>query len=85
MQQQVEEIKKSYPDEWLVLGNPVMDESRRQVLAGELLCHGSDRVEVSQRLRELAPAYKTKVAFYNKVNKEPQRMPIIGTMKSVCP
>jgi hypothetical protein len=83
MQQRIEEIKKNHPDEWLVLGNPVLGESRQQILAGELLCHGYDRVAVSQRVRELSPAYKTKVAFYNKVSKEPQRMPIIGTMKRI--
>ncbi len=39
-------IKASYPDEWVLLGNPVMDESKIDVLAGVPLFHSKDKKEV---------------------------------------
>ena len=42
----VADIKRLYPDEWVLLGNPVMDESKIDVLEGIPLFHSRDKKEV---------------------------------------
>ena len=40
------DIKTLYPDEWVLLGNPFMDESKIDVLSGVPLFHSKDKKEV---------------------------------------
>jgi hypothetical protein len=42
----IKEIKTRYPDEWVLLGNPIMDESKIDVLSGIPLFHSKDKKEV---------------------------------------
>ena len=42
----ISEIKTLYPDEWVLLGNPVMDDSKIDVLSGIPLFHSKDKKEV---------------------------------------
>ena len=42
----ISEIKLLYPDEWVLLGNPIMDESKIDVLEGIPLFHSKDKKEV---------------------------------------
>jgi hypothetical protein len=42
----IAEIKNLYPDEWVLLGNPVMDDSKLDVLSGIPLYHSKDKKEV---------------------------------------
>jgi len=42
----IREIKSLYPDEWVLLGNPIMDESKIDVLSGIPLFHSKDKKEV---------------------------------------
>ena len=42
----IEDIKALYPDEWVLLGNPIMDESKIDVLSGIPLFHSKDKKEV---------------------------------------
>jgi hypothetical protein len=42
----ISEIRTLYPDEWVLLGNPVMDESKIDVLEGIPLFHSKDKKEV---------------------------------------
>ena len=39
-------IKIMHPDEWVLVGNPVMDENRLEVTAGVPLFHSKDKKEV---------------------------------------
>lgn len=39
-------IKSQYPDEWVLIGNPIMDESKLDVVAGVPLFHSKDKKEV---------------------------------------
>ncbi len=39
-------IKKNYPNEWVLLGNPMMDDSNLEVLSGVPLYHSKDKKEV---------------------------------------
>ena len=42
----IAEIKNLYPNEWVLLGNPIMDESKLDVLSGIPLFHSKDKKEV---------------------------------------
>ena len=42
----IQEIKALYPDEWVLIGNPVMDESKIDVLSGTPIFHSKDKKEV---------------------------------------
>lgn len=42
----IADIKSLYPDEWVLLGNPVMDDSKIDVLSGIPLFHSKDKKEV---------------------------------------
>jgi hypothetical protein len=42
----INEIKQLYPDEWVLLGNPVMDDTKIDVLSGIPLYHSKDKKEV---------------------------------------
>jgi len=40
------DIIKLYPDEWVLVGNPVMDNSKIDVLSGIPIYHSKDKKEV---------------------------------------
>ncbi len=42
----IDEIKLLYPNEWVLIGDPVMDESKMDVLQGVPLFHSQDKKEV---------------------------------------
>lgn len=42
----ISEIKILYPNEWVLLGNPIMDESEIDILSGTPLFHSKDKKEV---------------------------------------
>jgi len=42
----INEIKEHYPDEWVLIGNPVMDDSKIDVLSGIPIFHSKDKKEV---------------------------------------
>ncbi|MBK8685333.1 MAG: hypothetical protein IPN26_10240 [Bacteroidetes bacterium] len=42
----IADIKSLYPDEWVLLGNLIMDDSKIEVLSGIPLFHSKDKKEV---------------------------------------
>ena len=50
------EIKARYPDEWVLIGDPVKDEDA-EVVGGIVLFHSRDRDETSNRALELRPKH----------------------------
>jgi hypothetical protein len=42
----ISDIKGLYPDEWVLLGNPILDESKLDVISGIPLFHSKDKKEV---------------------------------------
>ncbi|MDP3916055.1 MAG: hypothetical protein Q8R96_20185 [Bacteroidota bacterium] len=42
----IADIKSLFPNEWVLLGNPIMDESKIDVLSGIPLFHSKDKKEV---------------------------------------
>ncbi len=67
----IDEIKKLYPDEWILLGNPVWDEANLVVLSGIPLYHSRDKKEVCYLGRD-------KTAGYDKIS-----MIYTGVFKSI--
>ena len=53
----INDIKKLYPDEWVLLGNPIMDDSKLDVLSGVPLYHSRDKKEVCYIGRDKTAAY----------------------------
>ena len=58
----IDELKKIYPEEWVLLGNPKMKDT--SVLGGVVLFHSKDKKEVYHIGRDKTADFKTvTVAF----------------------
>jgi len=53
----ISDIKKLYPSEWVLVGNPVMDNSNIDVLSGIPIYHSKDKKEVCYIGREKTSAF----------------------------
>ena len=42
----INDIKQLFPDEWVLIGNPIMDDSKIDVLSGIPIFHSKDKKEV---------------------------------------
>jgi len=78
----IDDIKKSYPDEWILLGEPEMDEYRRNIISGAVLYHSSNKRELICRDKPLLKKYRYSKAFYNKVNKPAEKASVIASVFS---
>jgi hypothetical protein len=65
----IDEIIKLYPEEWVLLGNPVWDEIKLAVLAGIPLYHSKDKKEVCYLGRDKTAGYDTISLVYTGVFK----------------
>ena len=63
----IEDIKKKYPDEWILLGNPEVDRQKQTILSGILLYHSPDKREVCYLGRSLITDYRKTALFFNRV------------------
>lgn len=43
---EIDKIKQMYPDEWVLIGNPIMDEPELNVLSGIPIWHSKDKKEL---------------------------------------
>jgi hypothetical protein len=64
----IEEIKSRYDGEWVLIGDPVTDESL-SVVRGNVLSHSKDRDEVYRKARELKPAHSA-ILFFGHLPKD---------------
>jgi hypothetical protein len=62
----INDIKKNYPDEWILLGNPVRDETGLEILSGILLYHCPDKREVCYLSKPLIVDYEKTALFFNR-------------------
>ena len=81
--QSIEDIKKSYPDEWIVLGNPEKDEHGQAIVSGVVLYHGPDKRELAYRDKPLLKKYKKTAQFYNRVTPRFEKRHVIASL--YCP
>ncbi len=54
----ITDIKNQYPDEWVLVGNPVMDDSKIDVLSGIPIYHSKDKKEVCYIGRDKTSAFE---------------------------
>lgn len=60
----ISEIINLFPEEWVLLGNPIMDESKIEVLEGIPLYHSKDKKEVCYIGRDKTSDYKKITLIY---------------------
>ena len=73
----IEDIKRSYPDEWILLGNPVRRNEREMaILSGVVLYHSPDKREVAYLGRPRTEGYDRIALFFNRVTPRPKRAAI---------
>lgn len=51
------EIKNLYPNEWVLIGNPVMDDTKIDVISGVPIYHSKDKKEVCYIGRDKTSSY----------------------------
>jgi len=77
VQQSIEDIKATYPDEWILLGNPVRkNEQEMDILSGVVLYHSPDKREVAYLGRPRIEGYGRVALFFNRVTPRPKRAAI---------
>jgi hypothetical protein len=64
----IDEIKSRYDGEWVLIGDPVADESLT-VVRGSVLRHSKDRDEVYRKARELKPLHSA-ILFFGHLPKD---------------
>jgi hypothetical protein len=69
----IDDLKSSYPDEWILLGNPEWDEHRLHVRSGTLLYHSPDKREAAYSGKPLTKNYEKITLFFNRVTPRGQR------------
>ena len=77
----IEDIKASYPDEWILLGNPEMNEREMAIYSGVVLYHSPDKKELAYRDKPLLKNYDQKLLFFNRVTPREKR-PVIASIFS---
>jgi hypothetical protein len=70
-----DEIKKMYPDEWVLLGNPKMKDT--SVLGGVVLYHSKDKKEVCYIGRDKTADFSTVTITYSGNLKQHRRVGIL--------
>jgi hypothetical protein len=73
----VTEIKALYPDEWVLLGNPKMDDSDIDVLSGIPLFHSKDKKEVCYIGRDKTSNFDKITLIYTGCFKPSRKIPSI--------
>ena len=65
-----EDIKKKYPNEWVFIGNPILDETPvlkavvDKVQSGIVLFHSKDKREIGYNAKELKKGYDTFICVF---------------------
>jgi len=54
----IKDIKNLYPNEWVLVGNPIMDDSKIEVLSGIPIYHSKDKKEVCYIGRDKTAAFE---------------------------
>ena len=60
----IKDIKDLYPNEWVLLGNPTMDETKIDVVSGIPVFHSKDKKEVCYIGRDKTTGYDKITLIY---------------------
>jgi len=74
----IDDIKKSYPDEWILLGNPEMEEYGMDIYSGVVLYHSRDKREVCYLGKPKVKGYDSVLLYFNRVTPRPKRPAIVS-------
>ena len=85
VQQSIEDIKASYPDEWILLGNPEMNDREMAIHSGVVLYHSPDKRELRYRDKPLLKKYDQTLLFFNRVTPRPKRQVIASIFSTLRP
>ena len=72
----IEEIKAQYPDEWVLVANPILDETLlgsiiKRMIKGVVLFHSKDKHEVAYKGKDLRVGYdKVTLIFTGEIPKK---------------
>lgn len=73
-----EEMKQTYPDEWVAIINPEGDLERPYGdITGEILCHHADRKIFTQQLKEKASQKTVDLRFTGEIIPSSSFVPIL--------
>jgi hypothetical protein len=72
-QMNISDIKKLYPNEWILLGNPNIDVINQKILSGSLLYHSPDKKEVCYLGKPLMENCEETALFYTKTFERKRR------------
>jgi hypothetical protein len=79
----IDEIKAMYPDEWVLIGDPIMDVSNIDVLEGVPIYHSKDKKEVCYIGRAQTADFEKITLIYTGVFKSTRK--ITGIFNRVNP
>jgi hypothetical protein len=79
----ISEIKRLYPDEWVLLGNPDIDEANQKFLSGVVVYHSPDKREVCYLGKPMIAGYKKTALFFNRVTPVTKRRVIASLFRPV--
>jgi hypothetical protein len=66
----LEQIKSNYPNEWVLLGNPLLDEPEveasiiSQLISGIVLFHSKDKRELAYKAKEVKKSYESTTLIF---------------------
>jgi hypothetical protein len=63
----IDDIKKSYPDEWILVGDPEENEREMGCRSGIVLYHSPDKRELAYRPKPLLKQVSKTYLFFNRV------------------
>jgi len=81
MPRSIDDIKKSYPDEWILLGNPEEDKYE-QTISGVVLYHSPDKREVCYLGKPLLKNYDKVELFFNRITPYRERRQVLASIFS---
>lgn len=65
------QIKKQYPNEWVLIANPELDTTRQQLISGIPIYHSKDKKEVCYIGRDKTSAYqKITIVYTGELSKQ---------------
>jgi hypothetical protein len=81
----IKDIKKAYPDEWILLGNPEIDEKKQEILSGIILFHSPDKKEAVYLGKPMTVGYGKTALFFNRIAPRRKRNVIASLFYSINP
>jgi NAD/NADP transhydrogenase beta subunit len=70
----IDDIKIQFPDEWVLIGNPVKNDDGIDVISGVPIYHSKDKKEVCYIGREKTSGYDKITLFYTGVFKPMRKL-----------